>query len=130
MRRPHLALLLAVPLTLTACGPDVEKDAEYANAWQVRQALLDAGHDCPGEHQVDKGSISEDITFELTCDSELNLETVTEEFAEDLGGSVAMLHAFTDLPNTLHGRNWVITSKDMDRLVAIQEDLGGKITAS
>ena len=129
MRRSAPLALLALSLMLTGCGPDVEKNAEYANAWQVRQALLEAGHDCPGEHQVDHGTDAEDIEFTLKCDSDLSLETVTDEYAEGLEGKIATLHALTKLPNTLHGPNWVITSKDMDRLVAIQENLGGKITA-
>src|SRR5690606_7656091 len=70
---------------------------------QVRRALLEAGHDCPREHQVDNGTDTEDVEFKIQCDDNLTLETVTEEYVEDLDNNVASLHALTDLPNTPHG---------------------------
>lgn len=129
MRLTALLPIFALPILLAGCGADIEKDAAYANTIQLRTALTGAGHECPGQHQIDKGSDAEDIKFSLKCDDEVMLETVSEEFADKLDEEINSLHALTDLSNTLHGPNWIITSGNMTRLASIQEDLGGKITA-
>lgn len=134
MRRPALPLLALSALALTGCGPTasdiqaiVNGPAEtYEDAAALREAVVDAGVECPGTNQLtapdDPGT-----TF-LDCnDGRMGMAVASsdermEELLNALGGR-------GEIP-FLHAGNWLVISPSEAQLQQVQEELGGTITPS
>lgn len=135
MRRSRASALAVVSaLALTGCGPSTQEitamisadRSTFEDALALREAVLDAGAECPGEQQVTDPSPDTDSTV-LPCDPDLLLFVADgEDMAAEMIGN---LETIDDI-HYLNSGNWVAASQDRQRLETIQEDLGGEITST
>jgi hypothetical protein len=121
-------------LALTGCGPAtddiqamVEGPAEsYDDAVALREAVVDAGVECPGTDQLSAPDDPE-TTF-LDCTNGLMGMAVagSEESTE---GLLSTLAGRGRIP-FLHAGNWIILSPDVARLQQLQDELGGELSTN
>ncbi len=133
MRRPVLALLALTSLALTGCGPTaddiqamVDGETTYDDALALREAVVDAGVECPGTDQLQ--APADAATTFLDCTNGVMAMAVagSAESMEEL------LHLLSSEQNAslLHTDNWVVISRDEAPLRQLQDELGGQITTN
>lgn len=131
MRRAATTLLALSALALSGCGPAtddiqamVDEPAEsYDDAVALREAVVDAGVECPGTDQLSAPDDPE-TTF-LDCSNSLMGMAVAGS-EESMEGLLSTLDSRGRIPY-LHGANWVILSPDVASLQQLQDELGGEI---
>jgi hypothetical protein len=114
--------LLWVPLIVlgvAACGGPA-KDATYENASKLRDAVVAAGTECPGDHADPSKDGTEDF---VKCSANLGLHVFTTDDAM-ITGKVMM--GFTKTPS-LQGPRWIIESTDASALGKLKDKLGGSV---
>lgn len=120
--RKQVALLVAVTALLTACS-GVEKDAEYQTPGALREAVIAAGGECPGE--TVNGSAG-DEEQRLQCSDTLTLRLFSED--EDLKtGELGIALGLTSDEAILTGPNWIVQGS-AEELIELNEDLGGELS--
>ena len=133
MRRPVLALLALTSLTLTGCGPTaddiqamVDGEPAYDDALALREAVVDAGVECPGTDQL--SAPADAATTFLDCTNGVMAMAVagSEESMEELRD----LLSSEQNASILHTADWFVISRDEAPLRQLQDELGGQITAN
>ncbi|MFF0945689.1 hypothetical protein ACFYE2_15920 [Kocuria sp. CPCC 205300] len=121
-------------LALTGCGPAtddiqamVDGPAEsYDDAVALREAVVDAGVECPGTDQLPAPDDPE-TTF-LDCTNGLMGMAVAGS-EESMEGLLSTLADRGRIP-FLHAGNWVVLSQDVAQLQQLQDELGGEISTN
>ncbi len=137
MRRSPAAALAAAALAsvvLTGCGLTTDTIAAripaggvtFDDALGLREAVVDAGVECPGDQQLRDTQGGTGSTV-LPCDYNLLLavadgERMTQQLTDNLE-AIPGIHY-------LHGGNWVVASDDRGRLERVQDELGGEIAST
>lgn len=114
--------LLWVPLIVlgvAGCGGPA-KDATYESASKLRDAVIQSGADCPGDHSDPSKDKTEDF---IKCSSTMGLHVFTTDDAM-ISGKVMM--GFTKTPS-LQGPRWIIESPDASALGKLKDKLGGSV---
>ena len=134
MRRTTTTLLALSALALTGCGPatdDIEAMADgpaesYDDAVALREAVVDAGVDCPGTDQLPAPADPE-TTFLDCANGEMAMAVAgSEESMEELLGA---FRGEVDV-SVLQATNWFVLSRTEEPLQRLQDELGGQITAN
>ena len=133
MRRPVLALLALTSLALTGCGPTaddiqamVDGEPAYDDALALREAVVDAGVECPGTDQLSAPADPE-TTFLDCANGEMAMAVAgSEESMEELLGA---FRGEVDV-SVLQATNWFVLSRTEEPLQRLQDELGGQITAN
>jgi hypothetical protein len=133
MRPPVLALLALTSLALTGCGPTADDiqamvggETTYDDALALREAVVDAGVECPGTDQLQAPADAA-----TTC-----LDCTNGVMAMAVAGSAESMEELRDLLSSeqdasiLHTADWVVISRDETPLRRLQDELGGQITAN
>ncbi|MEX5234952.1 hypothetical protein [Kocuria arenosa] len=133
MRRPVLALLALTSLALTGCGPTaddiqamVDGETAYDDARALREAVVDAGVECPGTDQL--SAPADAATTFLDCANGVMAMAVAGS-AESMEELRALLSSEQNA-SILHTDNWVVISRDEAPLRQLQDELGGRIAAN
>lgn len=131
MRRAAPALMIAASaLVLTGCGPSTsdiqalaatKKNATYADALDLRDAVTAAGADCDENVQ----QRIQDGFYGVSCQPDMNLvvhsdPTVMRQTIGAFTGDGSQWHY-------LHAANWAVEYNDKATLEDLQDALGGQI---
>ena len=134
MRRATPALLSLSALALTGCGPttdDIEAMVKgpartYDDAVALREAVVDAGVECPGADQL--SAPDDPSTTFLDCTNGLMGMAVAGS-EESMEGLLDTLGDRGRIP-FLHAGNWIVISPDEAQLQQLQDELGGEVSAT
>ena len=119
-----VAALASASILLTGCGPKVEKDATYETVEDLREAVLEAGLDCPGDTVVE---VEDGDGGEIRCTGETTIAVYHDE--EDLEAVSLGNIMFTDR-HALRGPNWIISGDDEVALGEARDVLGGDLSVN
>lgn len=137
MRRPPAAALAAAALAsvvLTGCGPSTDAIAArisaggpaFDDALALREAVVDAGVECPGDQQLQDTQGGTGSTL-LPCDYNLLLAVADgDEMTEQLRSNLEAIEGI----HYLHAGNWAVATDDRALLDPVQQELGGEITST
>ena len=133
MRRAATLLLSLSALALTGCGPTaddiqamVDGETAYDDALALREAVVDAGAECPGTDQL-QAPADPETTF-LDCGNG-EMAMAVAGSAESMEELLGAFRGEVDV-SVLQATNWFVLSRTEEPLQQLQDELGGQITTN